>query len=411
VRYAGLLYGATAYVLAIAFWPLFIVFIGNSPRLSAPLLDPSVSTASSVLPTWQALSIDTTLIAAFALQHSLLARPAVKRLWGLLVAEPFRRATFTQLANVFAFAIVLHWQPVPIVLWQLDHDSVLRHVIVPLWQLGWVLLLLGAMSFKLTALFGLRQVWFWFQDRPYEPIDVTASKSYRLARHPEFLGVFLLIWVTADMTLGHFLLASSLTLYSFMALHIRERELAKQLGPAQRTYQAEVPMLGPRWAVASLLVLWLSITAVEIAQTLEQRREDAQARADLQALRQALLDHRESTKKSPTYVDKGRVCEHPKFGTEYRSLMQQLTASGALAAPLARIDRRPKDLGYCYVATKDGNQRGHWVLWTELLSSALSNSGEAGTCRPFKSADAMGFCESDRASRHYCLCVTTRPGT
>lgn len=69
----------TAYVLAIAYWPLFIVFIGNSPRLTAPLLDPSVSTASHVLPTWQALTIDTALIGAFALQHSVLARPAIKR--------------------------------------------------------------------------------------------------------------------------------------------------------------------------------------------------------------------------------------------------------------------------------------------------------------------------------------------
>jgi protein-S-isoprenylcysteine O-methyltransferase Ste14 len=407
VRYAGLLYGVTAYVLAIGYWPLFIVFIGNSPRPNAPFLDPSVSTASNVLPTWQALTVDAALIGAFALQHSFLARPAIKRVWGRLVAEPFRRATFTQLANIFAFAIVLHWQPVPIVLWQLDHDSVLRHVIVPLWQLGWVLLLLGAMSFKLTALFGLRQIWFWFKGKPYEPVDVTASKSYHLARHPEFLGVFLLIWVTADMTVGHFLLASSLTLYSFMALHIRERELVKQLGAAQQAYQARVPMLGPRWAVASLFVLWLSITGVEIVQSLEQRREDAQARADLHRLRQAIVDYRERTGTIPMYRSSTYTCERPDFGTDYENLMTQLTSAGVLDNPLARADRHPSDAGYCYVGIHDVNVDVHWVLWTELQSGTLSNAGETGTCRPFTSADGLGYCERDRASRHYCLCVTT----
>ena len=401
----------TAYVLAIAYWPLFIVFIGNSPRLTAPLLDPSVSTASHVLPTWQALTIDTALIGAFALQHSVLARPAIKRVWNRLVAEPFRRATFTQLANIFAFAIVLHWQPIPIVLWQLNHDSVLRHVIVPLWQLGWVLLLLGAMSFKLTALFGLRQVWFWFKGEPYEPVDVTASKGYQLARHPEFLGVFLLIWVTADMTVGHFLLASSLTLYSFMALHIRERELIKKLGPTQQAYQARVPMLGPRWLVASLFILWLAICGVEVAQTLEQRRGDAQARVDLHRLMQAIVDHREKTGKIPTYVNLSYTCERPNFGPGYQDLMSELTSAGVLDKPLARSGRHPKDFGYCYVAIRDeSTNNAHWVLWTELQAGALSNSGEVGTCRPFTTADGLGYCERDRASRHYCLCVVTRPG-
>ena len=233
-RYAGLFYALTAYVLAIGFWPVFIFFIGNVPRIEMPLMDPSVSAGTTILPTSQALAIDVALIAAFALHHSFLARPAVKRVWGRFIAEPFRRATFTQIANVFAFAIVIFWQPIPIVMWQFDHHSaLLRLLIVPLWQLGWILLLLGAMSFKLTALFGLRQVWFWFKGKPYEPVDVTSSAGYKLARHPEFLGVFLLIWVTADMTVGHFLLASTFTIYSFLALHIRERAAQEVRRPAK----------------------------------------------------------------------------------------------------------------------------------------------------------------------------------
>jgi protein-S-isoprenylcysteine O-methyltransferase Ste14 len=416
-RYAGLFYALTAYVLAIAYWPIFMFFIGNVPRIEKPLMDPSVSAGTTILPTWHALAIDVALILAFALHHSILARPSVKRLWGSLVPEPFRRATFTQIANIFAFAIVIHWQPIPIVLWQLDHHSVLRGLIVPLWQLGWVLLLLGAMSFKLSALFGLRQVWFWFKRRPYEPVDVTKSRGYSLARHPEFLGVFLLIWVTADMTVGHFLLASGLTIYSFVALRIRERELRKTFGAPQQTYQAQVPMLGPRWAVATMLSLWLVITAVQVVHTLDQRRDDGQARADLHALKRALVTYKQRTGRFPRHVvnmgtfpaQSFKVSMYCEEGGTYHwfydGLMAELTSVGLLDAPLAHPNRRPKDPGYCYLAYQDRGKET-WLLWTSLPSSTLSNRGEPTTCRPFESSDTdFGSCRRDRASQDYCLCV------
>jgi protein-S-isoprenylcysteine O-methyltransferase Ste14 len=403
-RYAGLLYAVTAYVLAIGFWPVFIFFIGNVPRIEKPLMDPSVSAGTAILPTWEALAIDVALIAAFALHHSFLARPAVKRVWGRFIAEPFRRATFTQIANVFAFAIVIFWQPIPIVLWQFDHHSaLLRLLIVPLWQLGWILLLLGAMSFKLSALFGLRQVWFWFKGKPYEPVDVTSSAGYKLARHPEFLGVFLLIWVTADMTVGHFLLASTFTIYSFVALHIRERELLKRFGAPQQAYQAEVPMLGPPWVVAALFGLWLVICGIGVLHTLDQRRDDAQARADLHALRHAIVSYREKTGEFPPH-GKFPSCEHPYSGAPYKKLLAELTSLELLDGPLAHPDRRPEDLGYCYIVYRE-NGRDTWLLWTTLKSSTLSNAGEANTCRPFNGPVAgMRFCERDRASKDFCLC-------
>jgi protein-S-isoprenylcysteine O-methyltransferase Ste14 len=404
-RYAGLLYAVTAYVLAIGFWPVFIFFIGNVPRIEKPLMDPSVSAATTILPTWEALAIDVALIAAFALHHSFLARPAVKRVWGRFVAEPFRRATFTQIANVFAFAMIILWQPIPIVLWQFDlHSAVLRLLIVPLWQLGWVLLLLGAMSFKLSALFGLRQVWFWFKGKPYEPVDVTSSRGYHLARHPEFLGVFLLIWVTADMTVGHFLLASGLTIYSLVALRIRERELLKRFGAPQQTYQAKVPMLGPHWLVATLFGLWLVISGVQVLHTLDQRRDDARARADLQRLAGALMAYRDKTGAFPPR-HKRPSCEHPHSSASYHRLMAELTSSGLLDSSLAHPDRRPEDLGYCYMVYRETGKKT-WLLWTTLKSSALSNTGEPDTCRPFDGpVEGMLFCERNRASKDFCLCL------
>ena len=400
IRYLGLLYAFVAYFLAIAYWPIFVFFIGNLPRIQEPWMQPSVSAAQTIMPTWQALAIDIGLIAAFALHHSFLARAPIKKIWGRFVAPPFRRATFTHVANIFAFAILIHWQPIPIVLWQFDHHSVLRFVILPLFTLGWLMLLFGAMSFRLTALFGLRQVWFWFNGRPYEPIDITKSRTYYIARHPEFLGLFIGLWVTPDMTVGHFILATSLTIYSFVGLGMRERELAQQFGASYESYRARVSMLGPRWATATFRALGLVIGGMAMAQTLEQRRADALARGDLHRLGQALLAYRQRHKTFPP-VHRIASCEHANHRAYYDKLMARLIGGRLLDKPLVHPDRRPNELGYCYWRYMD-NGRLVGLVWTSLKSSTISNAGEAGTCRPFKH---RGYCDQDKSNHDYCLCL------
>lgn len=407
VRYFGLTYGVVGYVLAIAYWPLFILFISNLPRLEEPLWPKSVSFTPDIMPTWQALAINVSLLLAFALHHSFLARPGVKKIWSKFISPPFRRSTFVHIANVFAYAIIIHWQPMPISLWQFDPHSVLRILILTLFALGWIMLLWGAMSFDLTALFGLRQVLFWYKGIPYEPIDITTSHSYRFARHPEFLGLFLGLWITADMTAGHFLLAATFTIYSLIALRQKEKELARELGPSYVTYKKEVPMLGPHWLSLSFLGFWLAITATQIYQTIDKNREDHFIRADLKRFSQAMVTYRDQT---GAYPDTPRTlyCEHPNHKTDYDRLMSDMVKHGVIDKPFAHPNRkRVKDMGYCLgvLAKSDGGKER--VIFAELPSSNLSNTGEPGTCRPFVQPidGRFNFCHSNYANHFYCLCL------
>ena len=398
IRVLGLAYGVTAYIIAIAFWPVFIIFIGDLPRLKEPLFGYSVSTAPVVLPTLYALAIDIALIAAFVLHHSILVRPAVKRIWGRHIPRNLQRATFVHIANVFAFALVILWQPIPIVLWHFaEHDPVASLLLLPVFFLGWIMLLVGAMSFNLAALFGMRQAWAWFKDVPYQPIDITKGWIYLRARHPEFLGVFIGLWTTAHMTVGHALLAGAFTLYSLLALKRKETELEQALGPTYADYRRRVPMLGPAWLVALAVVHFAVSTALAGYNTVRERSRDAQAIAEMAKLQDGLKNYYRRHGAYPANPEPGRLaCSGPPADERFLAVLAELNAG---AGPTGAASRAVP--GYCYYNYRAGNELGA-VIGTVLEAAPTSNTGLPGTCRPHT---ANRWCEDFPASRIYCLCL------
>jgi protein-S-isoprenylcysteine O-methyltransferase Ste14 len=397
-RVLGLAYGVTAYILAVAFWPVFIIFIGDLPRLKEPLFGFSVSSAPVVLPTLEALAIDVALIAAFALHHSILARPAMKLIWGRHIPRNLQRATFVHIANAFAFALVIFWQPIPIVLWHFaEYDVVAPSLLLPVFFLGWLMLLVGAMSFNLAALFGLRQAWAWYKGVPYQPIDITKGWIYQRARHPEFLGVFIGVWTTAHMTVGHALLAGSFTLYSLLALKRNETELEQALGPSYSDYRRRVPMLGPSWLVALAVAHFAVSTALAGYNTIGERSRDAQAIADLARLQGALEDYYRRRGAYPANPAPGRLaCSGPPADERFLAVLAELDAGKGPIGPPGRPSP-----GYCYYNYQAGNELGA-VIGTVLEAAPPSNTGLPGSCRPHT---ANRWCEDYPASRIYCLCL------
>ena len=135
----------------------------------------------------------------------------------------------------------------------------------------------------------------------------------------------------------------------------------------------------------------------------------------MHALQRALVAYRARTGTFPAHLDNGplpphgnlvkKSCEHPDFNVSYDRVMAELTSLRLLDAPLAHPDRRPKDLGYCFMVYRD-NGKDTWVLWASLGASTLSNRGEPATCRPFDySVAQLGYCERDLANQDYCLCL------
>ena len=233
--FAGLIYGVAAIAIMWLFWPLFVVFLSNAPRLSAPWLARSADAGLGLANPLLAGAVDLALIAAFGLQHSLMARPAFKRCLGALLAPPFQRATYVHAANLVLFALILLWQPIPIEVWHAQ-NPMLRAVCWGAFAFGWIILLGGALSFGIDDLLGINQILEWWRNREPLPPPLKTRGLYRWLQHPMYVGVLLAVWATPVMTVGHALLAAGLTLYVLIARSYEERDLRAHYGRAYRAW-------------------------------------------------------------------------------------------------------------------------------------------------------------------------------
>jgi len=53
---------------------------------------------------------------------------------------------------------------------------------------GWLLVLLTTFLINHFDLFGLRQIWLNFRNKPLTPLEFKLPLAYRIVRHPLYLG-------------------------------------------------------------------------------------------------------------------------------------------------------------------------------------------------------------------------------
>jgi protein-S-isoprenylcysteine O-methyltransferase Ste14 len=211
-----------------AFWVSFVIFLAEPRQVAAWWPLPTIDRVASPLPPILAAAIDLALVAAFGLQHSVMARPWFKRGVMSWMPEGLERATYVHMANVALFILILFWQPIPAEVWNLD-DSAARDVLWLLFGIGWAILFLGAWSFGLRELLGLKQVRAWTEGRAHVS-HLRTHLLYRWLRHPMYVGVLLGVWATPRMSCGHLLLALALTVYVLIAMRYEERDLLHRFG-------------------------------------------------------------------------------------------------------------------------------------------------------------------------------------
>lgn len=238
-RWSVLAYGLVVYA---GFLGVFLYTLGFVSGLIVPkTLDGGVGSSLGT-----ALAVDLTCLAVFAIQHTIMARPAFKAWWTRIIPPAAERSTFVLVTSLILALTFWQWRALPLegALWSTD---------------GWLAIVLGAVQFAGFGLvlvstilidhgdlFGLRQVVSFFRQRRYTAPAFRENLIYSSVRHPLMTGFLIAFWSQPVMTPSRLLFAAVVTLYiCVIGLRFEERDLIAEHGDAYREYRRRVPGLVP----------------------------------------------------------------------------------------------------------------------------------------------------------------------
>lgn len=233
----SVLYGGVAYTLFLGTILYAIAFVGGLPI-------PKTIDSGAPSPLPLALIVNTALLGLFAVQHSVMARPAFKRWWKAIVPDSVERSTYVIFSSLALVLLFWQWRPMPQPIWSVTGPIGVVVLQVVFWA-GWALVFLSTFLINHFELFGLRQVWCRLTGRTLPPPAFRTPSLYRHVRHPLYLGFLLAFWSTPVMTMGHLLFAAATTGYILIAIQLEERDMITVFGDRYRRYREQVSMLIP----------------------------------------------------------------------------------------------------------------------------------------------------------------------
>jgi len=232
------LFSALVYCM---FLLVFLYAIGFVENLLVPKsIDSGPSGAFS-----GSLVINAALLAVFAMQHSIMARPAFKEAWTRIVPSQLERSFFVLFATAALALLCWQWRPLPQLVWNVNQPIAVRGLQLLSW-LGWAMVLFSTFLISHFQLFGLSQGFAAAGRRVASAPEFSTPSLYRYLRHPIYAGFIVAFWATPVMTLGHLEFAIATTGYIFIGIWFEERDLITQFGERYRRYRKTVGMLLPR---------------------------------------------------------------------------------------------------------------------------------------------------------------------
>ncbi len=231
------LYGVVAYLVFLGSFLYAIAWVGGLPVPRTVDRGPEAPLAAALL-------VNSLLLAAFAIQHSGMARQGFKRWWTRIVPPVVERSTYVLISSLLLIGMYVWWRPILPAVWTVER-TVPAMLLQALFWSGWLLVLLSTFMINHFELFGLRQVWLNLKGHESSAVPFQVRFFYRFVRHPLLLGFIIAFWATPRMTAGHLLFAVGTTAYILVAIQLEERDLRRAYGRDYETYQRSVPMLVP----------------------------------------------------------------------------------------------------------------------------------------------------------------------
>ncbi len=232
------IYSIIAYAIAFASIIYWILSVSNLiPEISIDQT-PKLSVGFAILNNLM-------LVALFGIQHSIMARAWFKNFFAKYFPRPIERSTFVLVSGLLLFNLVIQWQPIGGIIWNIEPQSILFYIMYILFFAGWVILFVSSFLINHFDLFGLRQTFLELQNKSYTQLNFKVKSFYKYVRHPLYFGMLLGMWATPVMSVTHLLFAIGITIYVVIGTRLEEKDLVKEFGDTYKDYQKDKPMLVP----------------------------------------------------------------------------------------------------------------------------------------------------------------------
>ena len=232
-----LIYAIVSYAVFVVSFLYALGFVGNY------LVSKSIDVGAPMNLTG-AIVIDLLLLGIFAIQHSIMARPAFKRWSAKFLPVASQRSTYVLFSSLIQLLLFWQWRPIPVQVWHVE--GMAAGLLIGLYWLGWLIMLASTFMIDHFELSGLRQAFSVLRGTELPGQSFRTPLLYKVVRHPIMLGFLLAFWATPDMSAGHLLFAIMTTAYILVGVQLEERDLIAEFGATYQRYRRRVPMLLPR---------------------------------------------------------------------------------------------------------------------------------------------------------------------
>ncbi len=236
-KFLAVIYGVISYAVFFGSFLYAIAFVDDLPVPKT--IDSGL--AGALVPS---LIVDALLLGVFAIQHSVMARPAFKAWWTKIVPKVAERSTYVLLSSLALILLYWQWRAIPTpVIWSLSGP--LANIMLAVSGLGWLIVLTSTFLINHFDLFGLRQVWAYASGKEIPPPEFRTPLFYRVVRHPIYLGFTIAFWATPQMSLGHLIFSIATTGYMLIGIQLEEHDLVAFFGETYVAYRKRVSMIVP----------------------------------------------------------------------------------------------------------------------------------------------------------------------